>query len=103
MTKREIQLQEYLAENGSILTGLRARLAEWTDFDMAAYHLGVCLGLFSGASTVDEFLKYKHIFWTNCTLGNMLSDILSTLHLEGILLNDDDDGVYKWNPNFEVK
>jgi hypothetical protein len=57
------------------------QLAEWTDWDTAAYLLGQTLGVFTTA----EFVNVKQVFWTNNMLGNGLHEALLALSRAGVL------------------
>lgn len=54
---------------------LKERLAGWTDWDGAAYHLGACLGFwpdFGAPPSHDPWHGVKGIMWSNNLLGNAL-------------------------------
>jgi len=77
---------------------LKEKLKDWTDTDVAAFHLAVCMGLmpddpklFSGNA--------KHVFWSNDNVGNALYTLLFSLRDLGIL-EENDDG-FRWNPEFK--
>lgn len=57
-------------------------LADWTDWDLAAYRLGQSLGLFKD---LDFAVDTKWVFWTNNVLGQTLYDMLIELAAIGIL------------------
>jgi hypothetical protein len=62
-------------------------IEEWTDWDGAAFSLGVTLGFWSDTD-VDPLsfrVKNKHVFWTNNKLGNSLYEILNELVKVGVL------------------
>jgi hypothetical protein len=76
---------------------LKDYLKDWTDMDWAMYDLGRCLGLMD-----TEFVKAKHVFWSENHVGNMLHDILTRLADNGILeYRDEPDYQYRWNPHFK--
>jgi hypothetical protein len=52
---------------------LKQTLADWTDLDVAAYHLAICLGLMQFEL---PFAKAKHVFWTNHPIGTLLVEML---------------------------
>lgn len=85
------------------LMTLRDRLADWTDFDGAAYELGVVLGLFPKEFGVDGDLWHgtKGIFWSANPLGDALSEVLESLCRAGVLEKDEDHR-YRWNSAYEV-
>lgn len=51
---------------------LADELADWTDWDVAAFSLGRVLGLSAG----QDFHAVKSVFWTGNPLGNGLHDAL---------------------------
>ena len=77
---------------------LEEKLKDWTDTDVAAFHLAVCMGLMP-----DDFELFsgnaKHVFWSNNDVGNKLFEFLFSLVKLGIL-EENDDG-FRWNPNFK--
>ena len=76
-------------------TGLPAALAEWTDFDVAAFALGRALGVFAAA---DSFQRVKGVFWNSTPLGNALHETLCALVAGGILEEKaGDDGIHRWS------
>jgi hypothetical protein len=77
---------------------IKISLREWTDWDLAAYNLGICLGLMPDERT---FGNTKHVFWSNHPLGNMLKAMLDRLVEHGVLeQRDEPDIQYRWNPTF---
>lgn len=75
---------------------LKEILADWRDYDDAAFRLGVFLGVFPRDQ---RFSSVKRMFWTDgYPLGDMLLDILDRMTQAGVLLKDEDDARYKWNP-----
>lgn len=78
---------------------LKELLVEWTDFDYAAFQVGVVFGLWppEGEDQASFRLKNKHVFWTNNPLGNALHQILNSLVKCGILeRRDEPDLQYRW-------
>lgn len=74
---------------------LPAALADWTDFDVAAFELGRALGIFTEA---DSFSRVKGVFWSNSPLGIALYETLRVLVAGGILEEKpDDDGIFRWS------
>jgi hypothetical protein len=72
---------------------LADQLAEWQDWDGAAFELGVALGLFKQ----DEWLQSKGVFWTDNPIGNALHDVLLTLTRAGILeRREEPDEAFRW-------
>jgi hypothetical protein len=71
-------------------------LADWLDDDVAAFRLGVFLGVFPRDQ---KFSSVKRMFWIDgYSLGDMLLEILDRMARAGVLLKDEDDARYKWNP-----
>ena len=78
---------------------LREKLTEWTDIDIAAFHLAQNLGLMG--KDVRFHLEAKHIFWSNNSVGNTLYNMLKELANLGILeYREDPDLQFKWNNSF---
>jgi hypothetical protein len=68
------------------------------DWDVAAYHLGNCLGLMPDAA---PFGGAKGVFWSNHPIGGMLYAMLDRLVEQGVLeRRDEPDIQYRWNPEF---
>lgn len=81
------------------MKSLKDRLTDWTDFDFAAWHLGLSLGVFTDDSKL--WSGRKDIFWTNNLLGDVLMDVLHKLVHIGVL-ELDDEGRFRWNPTFKL-
>ena len=68
-------------------------MAEWEDWDGAAYLLGRALGIFENQA----FLAVKGVFWTDNDLGNGLHDALLSLVRAGVLERRDElDEQFRW-------
>ena len=79
---------------------LKTALVDWTDIDVAQYHLGICLNMISSDVS---FTSVKYIFWTDNTIGNALAQMLDTLTQAQVLeKRDEPDFQYRWNENFKV-
>jgi hypothetical protein len=77
---------------------LRESIGDWTDWDGAAYRLGICLGLMPNAAA---FGAAKQVFWSNHEVGDLLFSILDRLVEKGILeKRDEPDIQYRWSPTF---
>jgi hypothetical protein len=72
---------------------LREALAEWEDWDVAGFHLGICLGLWE--NTPEAWLANKHRFWTNNGLGTQIVEFLYDWTTLGILERNGDEQ-YRW-------
>lgn len=68
------------------------RLEEWTDFDIALYELSIEFGLIKideAKDRYDFFRKQKHLFWSNNTFSNSLTEIAYNFAKIGLLeIND---------------
>ncbi|MGW4895891.1 hypothetical protein ACWEQL_27095 [Kitasatospora sp. NPDC004240] len=74
---------------------LSTELADWTDWDGAAFHVGRALGVFPESET---FPHVKSVFWTANPLGDALHDILLCLAAAGVLeRRDEPDEQFRWN------
>ncbi|MEU0425933.1 hypothetical protein ABZ235_20380 [Streptomyces canus] len=71
---------------------LKDILANWRDHDDAAFRLGIFLGVFPPDQ---RFNSVKRMFWVD---GYPLGDILDRMAQAGVLLKDEEDARYKWNP-----
>jgi hypothetical protein len=69
-------------------------LAEWTDWDVAAYHLGRSIGLFA----VGDFaVTHKHVFWTENPVGAALHDtLLGLTRAEVLERREEPDEQFRW-------
>ncbi|NUP39710.1 MAG: hypothetical protein HOY76_22525 [Streptomyces sp.] len=75
---------------------LKEILADWLDYDVAAYRLGVFLGVFPRDQ---KFSSVKRMFWIDgYPLGDMLLAILDRMAQAGVLLKNEEDVQYRWNP-----
>jgi hypothetical protein len=77
---------------------LNERLREWQDFDVAAYDLGVVLGLFADTPEGGWWLDHapKWVFWSDNPLGNALHELLQQLVTIRVL-ESNEHGQYRWN------
>ena len=79
---------------------LREALPDWHDWDGAAYHLAVCLGLMNDEPGLFE-TRAKHVLWSNNPIGNMLYGMLDQLVAAGVLESrDEPDKQFRWNAAF---
>ena len=78
---------------------LKEKLTDWTDTDVAEYHLAIALGLMTEATSFQT--DAKHVFWTNNPVGTMIHAMVELLAKEGILqVHPDDDLCFRWNQDF---
>jgi len=77
---------------------LKEYLLDWRDRDVAAYCLGITLGIFpvSSGDFWEGFREYKHIFWCNGHTGDLLDKILMELWQIDILEWNDDKEAFRW-------
>lgn len=70
-------------------SSLRECLSDWTDVDVASYHLGRQLGVLplpqEDETEGDHFRRCKSIFWSSNPLGNALYEALVALEKCGFL------------------
>ncbi|WP_051950628.1 hypothetical protein [Actinacidiphila yeochonensis] len=77
-------------------TALRDALADWTDHDIAGYRLGRHLGVFPRERT---FGSVKRLFWiADYPVGEALVEMLDLMAAAGVLLKDEEELRYRWNP-----
>lgn len=70
-------------------------LADWTDWDGAAFLVGCSLGIFGDSET---FTKVKWVFWTDNPLGNALHEVLLQLVGAGVLeRREEPDEQFRWS------
>lgn len=82
------------------MMSLKEALAEWTDWDMAAYRAGVALGLIDPQRS-SFATDAKHVFWTDHPVGHALLGLLDALSGAGVLLKRvEPDAAYRYNPDY---
>lgn len=85
------------------MASLKERLSRWTDWDIAAYELGACLGFwrdFGNVSGQDAWNGVKGAMWSSNPLGEGLHVFLLSLVEEGMLEYDEEDEKFRWNQNY---
>lgn len=85
---------------------LKVRLADWKDWDAAAYELGVVLGLWMDRGAPlweDPWHGLKYIFWTDNPLGLALHNMLIELVKAGVLEMQEENCSFRWNPNYDAE
>jgi hypothetical protein len=80
--------------------GLKYRLRNWTDTDVAEYELGVLLGLWP---EWNGWRGLKWVFWVLNPLGEMLHRQLEDMVVLGMLLKDEKGSRFKWNEAYVFK
>lgn len=89
------------------IASLQERLTDWLDWDLAAYQVGACLGLwpeFGGpvAYGADPWNGVKGIMWSS--EGDPIYYFLDGLVQMGYLeKRTEPDTAYRWNPNYKEK
>ncbi len=69
-------------------------LAEWTDWDGAAFEVGRSLGIFDSS---ESFTQVKWVFWTDNPVGNALHEVLLQLVSAGVLeRREERDEQFRW-------
>ena len=71
-------------------------LANWTDSDVAGYHLGVVLGLFPEWPEGEAWGEYKWVFWSANPLGDAIYNMLLQLTSLGVLECSKDKDKFRW-------
>ena len=80
---------------------LRESLADWSDWDVAAFALGVSIGLFS--EWTNGPLPHKGIFWSANPIGDALHEALNALVRGGVLeRREEPDVQYRWRAGVDV-
>lgn len=85
------------------IASLQERLASWIKWDLAAYHLGACLGFWPeyGAPKPEDPWHSVKATITNSHLGDTLAYFLFALSEERCLDRRDQYQVdYRWNKNY---
>ena len=78
-----------------LAVSLAEDLADWEDWDGAAYLLGRSLGLFRDQNFQTDA---KHVFWTDDDLGNGLHDALLALVRARLLdRREEPDEQFRWH------
>lgn len=78
---------------------LAERLKDWTDWDVAEYHLGVVLGLFPewpGSWDNDVTAPLKGVIWSQSLIGDALAEGIRALSDSGLMYHNEDAGRYRW-------
>jgi hypothetical protein len=87
------------------IASLQERLADWTSWDIAAYHLGACLGFwpeFGAPPSEDPWYGCKDVIWSANPLGDAMANFIIALAEAGVLERRDEPGPeYRWNPNYK--
>lgn len=78
---------------------LKERLDDWTDIDVAAFHLGIAMGVFPPDQ---DWQEVKYVFWSHTWLGYYLVESLRNLAKSKVLLSDEDFDQVKWNLDYEI-
>lgn len=90
------------------IASLQERLAGWTSWDIAAYHLGACLGFWpefgapgDATGPFDSWYGVKGIMWSSD--GDPIYRFLDELvdKMGCLERRDEPDVEYRWNPNFK--
>jgi hypothetical protein len=80
---------------------LKTKLSQWTEFDVAMYWLACSLGLLEQDETMEVYNEYKALFWTNNKHHQHLKTILDELVGLGALeYKENDNSLVRWNAQF---
>ncbi|MCF6221861.1 MAG: hypothetical protein L3J65_12185 [Robiginitomaculum sp.] len=89
----------------NLTNNLRHTLKEWTEIDVAAFHLGVALGIIPPLSDEKDIYNFggkKWMFWSENPLGNLLFDLLENLvKLDILEKHKGDNQLFRWNPSYK--
>lgn len=93
----------------SSIASLQERLAGWTSWDIAIYHLGACLGFWpefgapsDATGPFDPWHGVKGTIWSANTLGDAMANFLEELVKEGCLeRHEEPDIEFRWNPKYK--
>jgi hypothetical protein len=80
-----------------VVMDLRLALQEWTDPDVAAFHVARSLSIIG--MDLDFHVKFKHVMWSSNPLGDSLARILRELVAAGVL--EEEDERVRWNVGFK--
>ena len=84
---------------------LKERLAGWTSWDLASYHVGANLGFWPDMGAPpgeDHWYGAKGIIWSANPLGDAIANFLEGLVSEGLLERRDEPEIeFRWNPNYK--
>jgi len=91
------------------IASLKERLAGWTSWDGAMYHLGACLGFWpefgapgDASGPFDPWHGVKGTIWSANPLGDAIGHFLDSLVEEGCLeRREEPDIEFRWNPNYK--
>lgn len=78
---------------------LKELLEDWTDADVAAFHLARCLGVMG--PDVPAMASAKHVFWSSNSVGDTLYQMLQLLVGTGVMEHDEEESRYRWSPAFK--
>jgi len=82
---------------------LRLMLKEWTDWDMAAYFLGVSLGIWKGDS-VEWYERAKGGIWsTNMTSELLNGMMMDMVRLEQVEYREETEDQFRWKDDGKDK
>lgn len=78
---------------------LKERLSDWTEEDIAEYHLAVVLGYFEDVEGQPSGLwnGHKGTIWSDTPVGAALRTCLEGMVYASVLLYDDKKDAYRWN------
>ena len=84
---------------------LAEQLSDWTDIDVAAWHLAVSLGLMQPPqpdAPAFAFGGRKDLFWTSNPLGDLMFRLLGDLQTLGAVeVHPKDDHLLRWNSVYQ--
>src|SRR5215475_4318201 len=79
---------------------LKERLKDWTDADEVMHLMAAALGILPDDWRGYALPQVKWVFWTNNRLCNLLWGMVELLRDLGAL-EQDDNTMFRWNPNYD--
>lgn len=82
---------------------LREKLKDWTDIDITMHYLAIVLGIDKPPEETDDKWEYKWVYWTNNSISKLLDNMIQDLVKNGILEYDEEEMMFRWNPNWSLE
>lgn len=86
--------------SGSMMITLRERLANWTDLDVANYHVAIVIGLIPELDNMQSFRIFKWMTNSHNPYGTLLQSIINDMVKAGCLVYDDEGLQITWNDRY---
>ncbi len=76
---------------------------DWVDTDVMMYLIGCSLGIFPPPTPAGAWQRsVKAILWSSNEIEETLTLVIKRLYHNGVLLFDDEQERYRWNPAFTL-